>query len=167
MTTGLVVLAGEITTTATIDYTEIGWFFLRVEFTPPDLERKLVDVECGLTDLAASFGMEWRLRRAAETHHLGIMVSKADHALQELLWRRQAGDLRAEISVAISNHPRGDGALPLGGAGRRADHRAGRVPGRPSPHRHRPARRWPVCRALDTCPCGVLASRRPRYHHAM
>jgi formyltetrahydrofolate deformylase len=32
------------------------------------------------------------------------MVSKADHALQELLWRRKSGDLHAEIAMVISNH---------------------------------------------------------------
>jgi formyltetrahydrofolate deformylase len=82
-----------------------GRFFLRVEFMLPDLERKLMDLEYGFGTLAESFGMEWHFSRAAKTKRLAIMVSKADHALQELLWRRRTGDLRAEIGMVISNHP--------------------------------------------------------------
>ena len=33
------------------------------------------------------------------------MVSKADHALQEILWRAHWGELRADIRLVISNHP--------------------------------------------------------------
>ncbi|MQA10332.1 MAG: formyltetrahydrofolate deformylase [Pseudonocardiaceae bacterium] len=82
-----------------------GRFFLRLEFVLPELERKLADLEHGFTDMAEAFGMEWRFTRAARIKRLAIMVSKADHALQELLWRRKTGDLRAEISMVISNHP--------------------------------------------------------------
>jgi len=82
-----------------------GRFFLRVEFLLNDLEQRLVELEQGFAELAAPFRMEWHFARAAQVKRLGIMVSKAGHALLELLWRRQAGDLRAEISMVISNHP--------------------------------------------------------------
>jgi formyltetrahydrofolate deformylase len=82
-----------------------GRFFLRVEFLLDDLERRLADLEGGFAELAAPFHMEWGFTRAAQVRRLGVMVSKAGHALQELLWRSQAGDLRAEITMVISNHP--------------------------------------------------------------
>jgi formyltetrahydrofolate deformylase len=82
-----------------------GRFFLRVEFMLPELERKLMDLECDFGELAESFAMEWRFTRAAKTKRLAVMVSKADHALQELLWRRRTGDLHADIALVLSNHP--------------------------------------------------------------
>jgi formyltetrahydrofolate deformylase len=82
-----------------------GRFFLRVEFMLPELDRKLMDLEYGFAELGESFGMDWRFTRAAQTKRLGVLVSKADHALQELLWRKRTGDLHAEISLVISNHP--------------------------------------------------------------
>jgi formyltetrahydrofolate deformylase len=49
--------------------------------------------------------MDWRLTFAADKPRMGILVSKHDHALMELLWRWQRGDLRVDIPVVISNHP--------------------------------------------------------------
>ena len=81
-----------------------GQFFLRVEFIVDDLEHRLLDVEQGFVALAQSFDMTWRFSAAAQPRRIAILVSKADHALQELLWRRQAGDLSAEVAMVVSNH---------------------------------------------------------------
>src|SRR5215469_1163118 len=55
--------------------------------------------------LLITFSMRWRLTRAADLKRVVIMVSRADHALQEILWRTQGGELRADIRMIISNHP--------------------------------------------------------------
>ena len=81
-----------------------GRLFLRVEFLLPELEARVGDVESGFGTLADEFDLEWRFARAAQPKRLAIMVSKADHALHELLWRQQSGDLNAEITMVISNH---------------------------------------------------------------
>ena len=81
-----------------------GRLFVRVEFLLPGLDEREPEVSAGFLPLADSLGMDWRLARAVATKRLAIMVSKADHALQELLWRRKAGDLHAEIAMVISNH---------------------------------------------------------------
>ncbi|HZR47143.1 MAG TPA: formyltetrahydrofolate deformylase [Candidatus Manganitrophaceae bacterium] len=82
-----------------------GTFFMRVEFRLPELEKKGAELERGFGEVAARFGMQWRLAYAGRVKRLAIFVSKAEHALFELLWRRRAGDLRAEIVTVISNHP--------------------------------------------------------------
>lgn len=82
-----------------------GTFFMRVEFKLSDLEKKGAELEEGFGPVAARFGMQWRLAYAGRVKRLAIFVSKAEHALFELLWRRRAGDLRAEIVMVISNHP--------------------------------------------------------------
>lgn len=81
-----------------------GRFFLRLEFTMPDLPDKLKQVEYGFGDLAVSFGMQWRFALASVPKRLAVLVSRADHAMQELFWRQRSGDLHAEIAVVISNH---------------------------------------------------------------
>jgi formyltetrahydrofolate deformylase len=82
-----------------------GTFTLRLEFFLADLTARRPDLEAGLTELAGEFQLTWRLTEAAHKQRLAVFVSKADHVLQELLYRVDAGDLRAEIAVVISNHP--------------------------------------------------------------
>ena len=81
-----------------------GRFFLRVEFLLPELERRMIDLEHGFASLPESADMDWRFAVAARRKRLAIMVSTADHALQELLWRHKTGDLHATISMVLSNH---------------------------------------------------------------
>ena len=57
--------------------------------------------------------MRWKMTQAAELKRVAIFVSKADHALQELLWRAHSGELNADIRMVISNHP--DLAETVGG----------------------------------------------------
>ncbi|MQA96869.1 MAG: formyltetrahydrofolate deformylase [Streptosporangiales bacterium] len=81
-----------------------GRFFLRLEFVLDGLERRLLDLENAFAGLAAAHAMDWRITRAAPVKRLAVLVSKADHALAELIWRRRYGDLRADIAMVISNH---------------------------------------------------------------
>ena len=83
---------------------EAGRLFLRVEFVLADLVSNVAAVESAFAAVADEFSMQWRFARAERVKRLAIMVSKADHALHELLWRQRAGDLHAEIAMVISNH---------------------------------------------------------------
>jgi formyltetrahydrofolate deformylase len=49
--------------------------------------------------------MQWRITNAAQKKRLAVFVSRAEHALLELLWQHRAGDLSADIVVVVSNHP--------------------------------------------------------------
>ena len=49
--------------------------------------------------------MTWRLTEAAHRPTVAVFVSRADHVLQELIYRVRAGDLRAEIVAVLSDHP--------------------------------------------------------------
>lgn len=82
-----------------------GVFFMRVEFDLPDLERRGPELERDFAQVAASFGMDWRLAYASRVKRLAIFVSRAEHCLFELLWQVRSGDLRAEVAMVISNHP--------------------------------------------------------------
>jgi formyltetrahydrofolate deformylase len=82
-----------------------GTFTLRVEFVLADLATRRAELETRLAAVAETWGLTWRLTEAAHKPRLAVFVSRADHVLQELLYRVDAGDLRAEIAVVVSNHP--------------------------------------------------------------
>jgi formyltetrahydrofolate deformylase len=82
-----------------------GTFTLRLEFFLEDLSLRRSALEYRLTELAAKWQMVWRLTEATHRPTVAVFVSKADHGLQELIYRVRAGDLRAEISAVVSNHP--------------------------------------------------------------
>ncbi len=82
-----------------------GLFFMRVEFTLPNLAEQEEKLETNFSWLAERFGMEWRFAYAYHIKKMAIFVSREDHCLMELLWQWQAGDIAADIAVVISNHP--------------------------------------------------------------
>ena len=55
--------------------------------------------------VAQPHDMHWHITYAAQLPRMAILVSKYDHALLELLWRHAQGELPAQITQVISNHP--------------------------------------------------------------
>jgi formyltetrahydrofolate deformylase len=83
---------------------EGGEFFMRMEFT----------LEHGdLSSLGRAFAQEvgdrldmrWRLTDADTPKRVGVLVSREDHCLVDLLWRHRRGELDAELALVASNHP--------------------------------------------------------------
>ncbi|MBI3358167.1 MAG: formyltetrahydrofolate deformylase [Nitrospirae bacterium] len=81
-----------------------GTFFMRVEFQLANIEEKEEKIKALFAPLGDQFNMEWHLSLASKIKRLAIFVSKEEHALLELLWRRRSGDLVADIAMIISNH---------------------------------------------------------------
>jgi formyltetrahydrofolate deformylase len=81
-----------------------GVFFMRTEFRLQDLASTGPVLEQAFKGIAGRYGMQWRLAYAARRKRLGVFVSRAEHALLELLWQHRAGDLAADIVVVVSNH---------------------------------------------------------------
>ena len=74
-----------------------GRYFMRVEFELDHLQsRKDALIQTFAANVAERYGMQWRLAFVNDIKKVGILVSKVDHALLELLWR--------EITHVISNH---------------------------------------------------------------
>ena len=63
------------------------------------------DLYSGFVPVAAEFGMEWELHDTAVQPRALIMVSKAGHCLNDLLYRRAAESLRIDIPLVVGNHP--------------------------------------------------------------
>jgi formyltetrahydrofolate deformylase len=82
-----------------------GTFFMRAEFGLHGLDASEGVLERDFQRIVADrFAMQWRLAYASRPKRLAVFVSRAEHALLELLWQRQAGDLRGDIVLVVSNH---------------------------------------------------------------
>jgi formyltetrahydrofolate deformylase len=82
-----------------------GVFTLRLEFVLAGLADHRQHLEGALNLLARQWRMGWRLTEAAHRPTIAVFVSRADHVLQELIYRVRAGDLRADLTAVVANHP--------------------------------------------------------------
>lgn len=82
-----------------------GLFFMRVELDLPGLEERLPAFREAFAKVAKEFEMTFHIEEAARRKKVAIFVSKQDHCLVELLWQWKAGDLYADITCVVSNHP--------------------------------------------------------------
>jgi formyltetrahydrofolate deformylase len=68
-----------------------GRLFMRMVFDPvPEDERVAV---------------YRRFEESSERKRVAIMVSREDHCLTDLLWRWRSGELGADVTAVVSNHP--------------------------------------------------------------
>jgi formyltetrahydrofolate deformylase len=83
-----------------------GRFFMRVHVeTVPGTPLTYDSLHGGFAAVAAGFGMEWELHDTAVRPRALIMVSKAGHCLNDLLYRRAAESLRIDVPLVVGNHP--------------------------------------------------------------
>jgi len=78
-----------------------GVFFMRVHV---ETGAGAGELEAGFATVAAEFGMEWELHDLAARPRALILVSKAGHCLNDLLYRRSAEQLRIDVPLVIGNH---------------------------------------------------------------
>jgi formyltetrahydrofolate deformylase len=82
--------------------TESGKFFMRLVF---DLDEAAAPGLLGAFEpLAGRFEMVWRLYDPRELPRVMILVSKAEHCLNDLLYRHRTGALPMDITAIVSNH---------------------------------------------------------------
>ncbi|MDS4021588.1 MAG: formyltetrahydrofolate deformylase [Candidatus Competibacter sp.] len=94
--------AGNIVESSQFSDTESGRFFMRLVFDLDDaIEPALLK---DFTPLAQRFEMDWRLYDPRQRPRVMILVSKAEHCLNDLLYRHRTGALPMEITAIVSNH---------------------------------------------------------------
>ncbi|PYC26075.1 formyltetrahydrofolate deformylase [Pseudomonas mosselii] len=81
-----------------------GRFFIRVEFRVPDGFDE-DGFRAGLAERSEAFGMAFELTAPNHRPKVVIMVSKADHCLNDLLYRQRIGQLTMDVVAVVSNHP--------------------------------------------------------------
>jgi len=93
-----------------------GTFFMRMAFELPASGADPARVrEAFERDVAPRFAMRWRMTDARRPKRIAVLASNVEHCLQELLWRRRAGEFDGDIVMVISNHERLRGvAEPFG-----------------------------------------------------
>lgn len=78
-------------------------FFVRLAFeVSPSL--KIEELREAITLLATKIDATWTLRDQSIPIKTALLVSKADHCLNDLLWRWRCKELNIEVSCVISNH---------------------------------------------------------------
>ncbi|MDQ0243560.1 formyltetrahydrofolate deformylase [Bacillus fengqiuensis] len=81
-----------------------GIFFMRIEFDLADFDSSFEKLEQDLHMLARDYALDWKLSSKKQIKRMAIFVSKADHALMELIWRWKSKEIEVEIPMVISNH---------------------------------------------------------------
>lgn len=81
-----------------------GRFFIRVEFRQPSGFDEQVFRQ-SLAERGQAFGMVFELVPPQYRPKVVIMVSKADHCLNDLLYRQRIGQLAMDVVAVVSNHP--------------------------------------------------------------
>jgi formyltetrahydrofolate deformylase len=78
---------------------------MRLVFDAPRANEREALRRVFAEELAEPFGMEHRFADAGEPKRVAIMVSREDHCLADLLWRWRSGELEADVTAVLSNHP--------------------------------------------------------------
>ena len=83
---------------------DTGRFFMRVQFSAPE-GVTADELRAALDARAERFELDWRLYEPGSRTRVLIMVSKAGHCLNDLLYRTRSGLLDIDIVAVASNHP--------------------------------------------------------------
>jgi formyltetrahydrofolate deformylase len=80
-----------------------GHFFMRVEFLVENKRYSKDKLENGLKAIAKYFKASFKLYEKNKMLRMGILVSKPDHCLADILYLCKRGELAVEIPFVISN----------------------------------------------------------------
>jgi formyltetrahydrofolate deformylase len=84
--------------------TAAGRFFMRMVFDSPVAAERRALEDRFAREIAEPFEMEHSFNDSARSKRVAVMVSREDHCLSDLLWRRRNGHLGGEIALVVSNH---------------------------------------------------------------
>lgn len=83
---------------------ESGQFFMRVAIQPMNVAISVADLREMFLPVGDKFRMDWAIHDASTPQRVLIMVSKFDHCLLDLLYRRERGALHMDVPAVVSNH---------------------------------------------------------------
>lgn len=83
---------------------EGGRFFMRLEFGLNEDKVARAAFERDWAAVAEELGAAWSIHYGSERMRMGILVSKQDHCLFDLLHRQRSGELCVDIPLVVSNH---------------------------------------------------------------
>jgi formyltetrahydrofolate deformylase len=83
---------------------ETNDFLMRIEFALEGFQIPPADIPSAFAPIAKVFDMRYEVHRSSHRSRVGILVSKQDHCLADLLQRQRRGELPIDIPIIISNH---------------------------------------------------------------
>jgi len=83
---------------------DTGTFFIRAEFLGAAAMQDADRFSTDLANLARRLNMQASYRPSAQKPKALILVSKADHCLNDLLYRHRRGRLAIDVAAIVSNH---------------------------------------------------------------
>lgn len=82
-----------------------GLFLTRLEWQLEGFNLPREVIRPAFNAIAQPLQASWQIRFSDEIPRIAIWVSRQDHCLFDLLWRKKAGELAVEIPLILSNHP--------------------------------------------------------------
>jgi len=98
----IVTAAGNITESQQFSSDDTGTFFMRLQV------KSSIDVagfEAALAPVIARYDMTWQLDVVGRPLRTLVLVSRAGHCLNDLLYRDRADQLSIDIPLVLGNHP--------------------------------------------------------------
>src|ERR1700712_2689177 len=97
----IVQAAGNITESQQFSSADTGTFFMRLQVESSiDAEG----FEAAIAPVTTRYGMTWQLDIVGRPLRTLVLVSKAAHCLNDLLYRERAGQLSIDVPIVLSNH---------------------------------------------------------------
>src|SRR5690606_16244525 len=93
---------GNITESQQFSSADTGTFFMRLQLESPAPRER---VEAALAPVTERYGMTWQLDLVDRPLRTLVLVSKAGHCLNDLLFRQRAGQLGMGVPLVMSDHP--------------------------------------------------------------
>lgn len=89
---------------------EEGRFFMRVQWDLGEFSIPRFKIaEYFQTLVASRYGMTWQLRLGSQVPRVALFVSKYAHCFFDIISRHEAGELKVDIPLIISNHKKFEG----------------------------------------------------------
>ncbi|HSA61185.1 MAG TPA: formyltetrahydrofolate deformylase [Nitrospiraceae bacterium] len=83
---------------------ETNDFLMRMEFATEGLQIPPDEIQAAFAPIAKVFDMRYQVHLSSRRTRVGMLVSKQDHCLADLLQRHRRDELHVDIPVIISNH---------------------------------------------------------------
>lgn len=78
-------------------------FFARLEIDTSGMTVSVDDFVIGFEVMGKAVGGKWHFRRLPYRMRTGVLVTKTDHCLNEILWRTRLGEMPIEVTSVIGN----------------------------------------------------------------
>ena len=92
---------GNITESHQFTSEDTGRFFMRLQIESPATQAEL---ESKIAEVTKEFAMSWELDVVGRKMKTLILVSKAAHCLNDMLFRQRSGQLPIVVSKVLANH---------------------------------------------------------------